>query len=96
LDYCYLLLCYYKVVYCKVVTGKECWLGEVVKCCTLVEVVGEGSKDYTLGDVVEEELGRSKQVEASFDKDEEDSPGKIGVVHMLGRVVDNNLVMAIV
>jgi hypothetical protein len=71
-------------------------MGEVVKCCTQVEVVGEGSTDYTLGDGVEEVLGRSKQVEASFNKDEEDIPGKIGVVHMLGRVVDNNLAMAIV
>jgi hypothetical protein len=71
-------------------------MGEVVKCCNQVEVVGEGSTDYTLGDGLEEELGRSKQVEASFDKDEEDIPGKIGVVHRVGRVVDNNLAMAIV
>lgn len=71
-------------------------MGAVVKCCTQVEVVGEGSTDYTLGDEVEEVLGCSKQVEASFDKDEEDIPGKIGVVHRVDRAVDNNLAMAIV
>jgi hypothetical protein len=71
-------------------------MGEVVKCCTQVEVVEGGSTDYTLGDGVKEELGRSKQVEASFDKDEGDNPGKIVVVHRVDRAVDNNLAMAIV
>ncbi len=68
----------------------------VVNCCTQVEVVGEGSTDYTLEDEVEEYLGHSKQVEASFNKDGEGNPGKIGVVHRLDTVVDNNLVKVIV
>lgn len=38
-------------------------------------------------------LGRSTEVEASFDRDEEDSQGTIGAVHRLGgRAGDNSLV----
>ena len=48
------------MVCCKVVTGREHWLVAVVNCCTQVEVVGEGSTDYTLEDEVEEDLSHSK------------------------------------
>ena len=38
-------------------------------------------------------LGGSTEVEASFDRDEEDIQGKIGAVHRLGdRAEDNTLV----
>ena len=66
----------------------------VVNCCT--QAVGEGSTGCTLGDV-EELLGDSKEVEASFNRDEEDSPGNLVGVHRLGdRAVDNSLIVAII
>lgn len=66
----------------------------VVNCCT--QAVGEGSTGCTLGDV-EELLGDSKEVEASFNKDEEDTLGKVVVLHRLGgKAEDNTLIMPIV
>lgn len=78
-------------VCCKAVVSKGCLV--VVNCCNQV-AVGEGSMDCTLGD--EEELpGDSRLEEASFDKDEVDSQGRMAVVHMSGREAGSNLVTAI-
>ena len=57
---------------------------------------GEDRMGCTLGDEVEH-LGDSKEVEASFNRDEEDSPGNLVGVHRLGGMeVDNNLIVAII
>ena len=80
-------------VYCRVVRGK----GRSVVVVNWGNLeAGEDSMGCTLGDEVEH-LADSKEAEASFNRDEEDSPGNLVGVHRLGGMaVDNNLIMAII
>jgi hypothetical protein len=80
-------------VYCRVAKGKG-RSAAVVNWGNLE--AGEGSMGCTLGDAVGR-LRDSKEVEASFNRDEEDSLGNLVGVHRLGGMeVDNNLITAII